>query len=167
MLIVFAGLPATGKTTIARCVAERGRATYLRIDTIETALWSTKRIDDVGPAGYVIAYALSEANLRIGQIVVADSVNPVAETREAWRAVAKAANAPLLEVELVCSDTAEHRRRAEQRSVDVPGLVPPSWATIVAREYHAWPEPHLVIDTARVTPDQAVETILSAIKRRG
>ncbi len=35
MLIVFGGLPGTGKTTLARAFAQRRRATYLRIDTIE------------------------------------------------------------------------------------------------------------------------------------
>ena len=34
MLIVLAGLPGTGKSTIARLLAVRLKATYLRIDTI-------------------------------------------------------------------------------------------------------------------------------------
>ena len=38
MLIIFGGLPASGKTTIARDLARQLGATYLRIDTIEQAL---------------------------------------------------------------------------------------------------------------------------------
>jgi hypothetical protein len=38
MLIVFGGLPGTGKTTISRAVAARRLATYLRIDAIEQAM---------------------------------------------------------------------------------------------------------------------------------
>ena len=166
MLVVFGGLPGTGKTTIASAVAERCRATYLRIDTIETALWSTNVADDVGPAGYVIAYALAEANLKLGQTVVADSVNPVTATRTAWRAAAAAAAAPILEVEIVCSDAAEHRRRVENRSADIPGLVPPTWADVVARDYEPWLEPRLVIDTARLQPGEAMATIMAAIAER-
>ena len=41
MLVVFGGLPGTGKTTLARQVADRLGATYLRIDTIEQALRSS------------------------------------------------------------------------------------------------------------------------------
>jgi predicted kinase len=37
-LIVFGGLPATGKTTIARELTRRLAATYLRIDMIEQRL---------------------------------------------------------------------------------------------------------------------------------
>src|SRR6185295_18936027 len=82
MLIVFGGLPGTGKTTVARQVADRLGATYLRIDTIEQALRETLELaDDVGPAGYVVAYALSETNLALGNVVVADCVNPVPVTR--------------------------------------------------------------------------------------
>ncbi len=38
MLVIFGGLPGTGKTTIARRLAERCHATYIRIDTIEMAI---------------------------------------------------------------------------------------------------------------------------------
>ena len=75
MLIVFGGLPGTGKTTLARAFAQERQATYLRIDTVEQALRSSGIVgDDVGPAGYMVAYALAEENLRLGRIVVADSV---------------------------------------------------------------------------------------------
>lgn len=35
MLIIFGGLPGTGKTTISKEVAKRLKAVYLRMDTIE------------------------------------------------------------------------------------------------------------------------------------
>jgi len=62
-LIVFGGLPGTGKTTLARAVAEEHSATYLRIDTIEQALRSSGVLvgDDVGPADYLIAYKVGRA----------------------------------------------------------------------------------------------------------
>lgn len=85
-LIIFAGLPATGKTTLARLLAGRLGATYLRIDTIEQALRGCGSfagpMDDVG---YRIAYAVAADNLRAGQSVVADSVNPLRIAREAGR----------------------------------------------------------------------------------
>src|SRR5688572_31093835 len=119
MLVVFGGLPGTGKTTLARQVADRLAATYLRIDTIEQALRSSLALaDDVGPAGYEIAYAVSEANLALGRTVVADCVNPLPVTRAAWRNVAARAASPIVEIEVICSDEAEHRRRVESREID-------------------------------------------------
>lgn len=38
MLIVIGGLPATGKTTLARLLASRTGAVHLRVDTIEQAV---------------------------------------------------------------------------------------------------------------------------------
>src|SRR4051812_17310242 len=110
-LIVLGGLPGAGKTTIARRVAAFSGAAYLRIDAIEQALRDSGMLaGDVGPAGYVVAYALAASNLALGRPVVADCVNPLAITRRAWRDVAARAAAPILEVEVLCSDVAEHRR---------------------------------------------------------
>ena len=122
MLVVFGGLPGTGKTTLARQVADRLGATYLRIDTIEQALRSSMALaDDVGPAGYVIAYAICETNLTLGRAVVADCVNPLPITRTSWRDVAARTAAPIVEIEVICSDDAEHRRRVDSREIDIPG----------------------------------------------
>ena len=38
MLIIFSGLPGSGKSTIARALAQQLGAVYLRIDTIEQAI---------------------------------------------------------------------------------------------------------------------------------
>ncbi len=149
MLIVFGGLPGSGKTTLASLIARERRATFLRIDTIEQALRSSGVLKgDVGPSGYVVAYALAGANLRLGQGVVADCVNPLPVTRAAWREVAAAASSPIVEIEVVCSDAAEHRHRVETRQIDVPGLVRPTWDSVQRHEYEPWAGARLVLDTA-------------------
>ena len=167
MLVVFGGLPGTGKTTLARQVADRLGATYLRIDTIEQALRSSLALgDDLGPAGYEIAYAICETNLTLGRAIVADCVNPLLVTRAAWRDVAARSASPIVEIEIICSDEAEHRRRVESRDIDIPGLVPPTWAAVAARDYEPWSEPRMVVDTAHTTSAEAVSTIMNAIERR-
>jgi len=157
MLIVFSGLPGTGKTTIARELARRMGAVYLRIDVIEQALRESGALaGDVGAAGYGVANALALSNVRVGQRVIADCVNPVRESREAWRAVALAAGVELIDILVVCSDQQEHRRRVESREGDIPGLLPPTWPSVLAHEYEAWDSPPFTLDTAALTPAQAV-----------
>ena len=118
---------------------------------------------EVGPAGYMVAYALAEANLRLGGIVVADSVNPLAITRDAWRKVAAVTASAIVEIEVVCSDANEHRRRIETRTIDIAGLTPPSWQQVIDRHYEPWDRPRLALDTANRTPAETLEELSSRI----
>ena len=161
MLIIFAGLPGVGKTALARGLARELGAVHLRIDTIEMAIWRSRMHDDrdLEDVGYQVAYGIAADNLRLGHTVIADSVNPVAATRIAWRAVAQAISVPAREVEIICSNTDEHRRRIEQRETDLPGFVPPTWDEVCSRVYEPWHGHHIVIDTAARTLEQALADI--------
>ena len=160
MLIIFGGLPGSGKTTIARALTQRLSATYVRVDTIEQAIRASGVANDVGPAGYVVAYGVAGDNLALGRTVIADSVNALEITRDAWLAVARTAGVRAVEVEVVCSDKTEHRRRVETRATDVEGLVKPTWQETVERAYSDWLGDPVVIDTALKTVDAAVDAVL-------
>jgi predicted kinase len=160
LLVVLGGLPATGKSTVATELARRTGFAYVRIDSIEQAvIRSTSLRQPLGPVGYTIGYDVAADHLRHGLCVIAECVNPLGITRKAWRAVAADNGARILEAELICSDPIEHRRRAESRTVDIPGLEPPSWQKIVGREYEPWDSDHVVIDTARQSPAATVDVL--------
>lgn len=158
-LVVIGGLPATGKSTIARALAQLHQVPYVRIDTIEQALTRSGIADVSGTAGYITGYALAAEQLRLGISVVVECVNPIEVTRNAWFATAQHNSANLLNVEVICSDPDEHRRRAEQRVVDIPDLVLPTWQEILDRDYEPWTTERLVLDTAIMNPDSAVQRI--------
>jgi predicted kinase len=163
VLFIVAGLPATGKTTVSRALAQEVGAVHLRIDTIEQAVVrSGAASHPVGPVGYTVGYALAEDLLRQGLTVVAESVNPLTVTRQAWRDVARSVGVGYLDVEMVCSDPAEHERRATTRTVDIPDLPLPSWADITAREYEAWDQDRLVLDTARLSVADCITRTIQA-----
>jgi len=168
MLLILSGLPGTGKTTIAHALARRLRAVHIRIDSIEQAIRdsgvATGSMDD---AGYRVGYAVAEDNLRLGLTVIADSVNPLPITRAAWREVGARAAKRAVEIEIVCSDPAEHRRRVESRVADIPGHALPTWADVVARDYRPWDRDLVRIDTARTGVEEAVAILSSHLQRTG
>lgn len=160
VLVVVGGLPASGKSTIAERLARLVHAPYLRVDRIEQAVvdWSSLE-HPVGAAGYAVAYALAGEQLALGLDVIVECVNPIALIRDFWVSTATGVGAAIAEVEVVCSDPVEHRRRVVTRGTDVGGLVKPTWEEIQSREYQPWDRPHLVIDSVTTTPDGAAEQI--------
>ena len=168
MLIAFGGLPGTGKTTVARALARKLAAVYLRIDTLEQAfIASGNGGADIGPAGYLAAYAVAGDNLSLGLTVVADSVNSLHITRNAWRNVALEAGVPIFEIELICSDVATHCLRVERRSADIPGFQLPTWTSVLERQYDSWESEQFVVDTANVSVEQTVEAIMQRLSLVG
>jgi predicted kinase len=163
-LIVFAGLPGSGKSAIARELARETGAVWLRIDSIEQAIQESGVVPgSLDDAGYRAAYAVARDNLRLGRDVIGDSVNPWMLTRNAWRDAGLEAGARIVEVETLCSDLGEHRRRVETRASEVPGLVLPDWQAVIGRDYHPWDRDHLTIDTAGRSIAACVELVRAAL----
>lgn len=166
-LVVFGGLPGTGKTTLASAVAARLRAAYLRIDAIEAAMWRAglPRAEPTGLGAYLAAEAVAEGALRSGCAAVVDAVNPIELARVQWRDLARRTGSRLRVVEVVCSDFEEHRRRLDARAADLEGHRVPTWADVESREYEPWTEPRLVVDTCAESVETCLRRILADVAR--
>ena len=165
MLYIFGGLPGSGKTTLSSALARELRATYLRVDVVEHAMGETGKTIE-GPEGYIVCYAIASQNLKLGLDVIADTVNPIQITREAWRNVADSLEIPYVEIEVICSDENEHRHRIETRAADIPGFVLPTWEKVRDRKYDVWDREHIVIDTAHHSVEESLNTLYKQLNKR-
>jgi predicted kinase len=151
VLIVMAGLPGAGKSSVAEAVGRAVPAPVVSVDPIEAAMLraGVARGQPTGLAAYVVAEAVADGVLALGQNVIVDAVNAVEEARRQWRALAVRHATPLAVLEVVCSDPAVHRRRLESRSRGIDGVAEPSWEAVDRRrdEYEPWTDQRLVLDS--------------------
>lgn len=165
VLFIFSGLPASGKSSLARLLAAEHGAAWLRIDTIEQSLRDLCGFEPQGE-GYRLAYSLAADNLRAGLSVVADSCNPIQLTRDEWNELAARNGAIAINIEVVCSDRDEHRRRVETRASEVAGLKLPTWSEVESREYHLWTSEHITIDTAGKSITESFDELKDKINKQ-
>ena len=164
VLFIFSGLPASGKSTLAKLIAKEYNAVYLRIDTVEQGLRDLCNWEVQGE-GYELSYRIASDNLGLGQNVVSDSCNPVNFTRQEWERVAKENNSSFINIDVWCSNKEEHRKRIETRKSDVKDLTLPDWKNVENREYHSWEKERIIIDTANKSVKESLEELHEKIKQ--
>lgn len=165
-LYIFAGLPASGKSTLAKMLAKELQAAYFRIDTVEQGIRDLCNYEVYGE-GYSLTYRIIRDNLNLGISAIADSCNTLELTRDEWNEVATSAGASFVDIEVVCSDKTEHKRRVESRGNEIETLVPPTWQQVLDREYDKWTRDRIVVDTAGISESEAFEILLDNLKSKG
>lgn len=140
LFITLAGLPGTGKTTLAKSLAKKLSLVYLRLDCIEVPFYKYNAIAGSKGEGYDAIINLARENLNLGLGVIVDTVNPLHLTRKLFRDLAKESNANLLQFELKTNDLLLHKKRIEQRKSDIVGHNLPTWDNVRTIEYEKWDE---------------------------
>ena len=144
-------------------MAKTTKATYLRVDSFEQGLKDIYKLDQVEGEGYRLSYIIAKDNLLSGNSVIADSVNPWELSRKEWNNVASSTGTRYINIEVVCSDQTEHKKRVETRTVNIPNLKPPTWQEVTNRDYHKWNMPRIVIDTANKSIENCLNELTLAI----
>jgi len=161
-LYIFSGLPGTGKTTLSKSLSSHLKAIYLRVDTIEQGLIDLCDYPVEGE-GYRLSYRIAADNLELGNCVISDSCNPINLTRQEWQEIASSRGVSFTNIEVICSDLEEHRKRVVSRKTDIDGLILPSWKEIQEREYDPWMSNRVVIDTASNRKNESFNELLSKL----
>jgi len=173
VLVVMAGLPGTGKSTIAEVLGNRLRLPVVSVDPIESAILSAGIDSDqpTGLAAYLVGETIAESVLIGGGGIIVDAVNAVTPAREQWVKLAIRRGVPIRFVEVSCSDPELHRARLEKRERQLAHLAEPSWHA-VEQSVDEWEEwdgqsaavPRITLDTVQplgVNVEQALAFLAS------
>jgi predicted kinase len=159
-LIVFSGLPGTGKSNIAEAVGRELGIPVFAKDWLEATLrrCELRASDDaqsLGYAGYELLATLAERQLQLGQSVILDSVVSTEPIRARWRELASMYGARWCVIECVCSDEMAHRARLTIRERGIPGWHELDWSEVerVKSYYAEWHDERLIIDAVNPLDD--------------
>jgi adenylate kinase family enzyme len=156
VLFIFSGLAGSGKSTLAQNISKILNAVYLRIDTIDNVLIEQCKFNLQGGESYNLAKKIIEDNLKIGNSIISDQCNPWNMTRLEFNNVAIKNNCKYMNIEIICSDKEEHKKRIENRGY-------PKWEEINKWGYEQWNEEHIIIDTANKTIEECTKELLEKI----
>ncbi|MEE1652012.1 AAA family ATPase [Brachybacterium sp. J144] len=166
-LVVLAGLPGVGKTSVAGILAARTASVHLSLDAVEDSILACglPRGWEVGVAAYEAVRAMAELNLRLGHHIVVDAVNDSDEARQTWRAAAARTGAEISFVHLVLSDATEHRRRLRGRDRGLEHVGEPTWEDVQRRrsDYAAWTDAVVEVDTGDRTADEVASLLVARL----
>jgi protein-L-isoaspartate(D-aspartate) O-methyltransferase len=172
--IWITGLPGSGKSVIARAVAERLRTagedvTVLELDTLRRSLTPAPSYSDEERE------AVYRALVHIGATLVADGRPVIFDAtahRRGWRDLARAAIGRFAEVQLTCPLAECQRREATRPRGAAPAAIyaragaPGARVPGVNVEYEPALAPELTIDTEASGVAAAADAIVEMVRRR-
>lgn len=165
-IVIFSGLPGSGKSTVSESLAKQLAYPLFSVDPIESAILRSgiQRNFETGLASYLVAQALAEEQLKIGLSVIIDAVNSVQEARDMWVQLAQRHHATLCIIECTL-ETTVHKKRIEARVRGLHGIPETTWETVeqVRREYLPWVENRLVLHTEH-TDENTIKRALEYIE---
>jgi predicted kinase len=168
MLIVVAGLPGSGKSTMADDLGRALNCAVLGVDQAEAAMWRAG-VSPSAPthhAAYLVVGALAAEQLALGHDVIVDAVNGPEPARAQWRDLAGQVGAELKFIVVECGDDHVYRDRVEHRTRNIEGFPEPTWEGVLQRrgDFPPWTDERLTIDSvnSREANLQAALEYLSA-----
>lgn len=165
-LIIFSGLPGTGKSTLAEELGKHFTIPVFAKDWLEATLLRSELMPSnpekpLGSAGYQLLTTLAERQLMLGQSIILDSVASTGTIRSTWKRLSDLYQAQWQVIECICSDESVHRQMLSRRDRNIPGWHELQWSDVenVRRYYLPWAGERLVLDIV----DRFEENLAKAI----
>ena len=160
-LIVMRGYPGTGKSTIARAIANALHAPLIDRDILrQKAVDIFGDLPLVGRFSYELMFALTEEQLRLGLSVVVDTPLTYHTTYEQSKALAQSFHMPMLVVHCQCPPQVQ-KRRLEGRKGKVSEFQITSWEEWMQWKprFENYEDEGCVIDTSNPLDDSLAKVM--------
>ncbi len=153
-LIVFSGVPGTGKSTLADATGRQLRIPVFAADWLLGSLtpFGGYHLDRLLDIGTEMLTTLAFRQLRLGQSAILDHPAEDPAARSRWQTLAHAAGAEFRVVVCTCSDQQVHAARLSGRERGIPGWHEGgNWANVERRlaQFPPWTGDVLTIDAVR------------------
>ena len=167
-LVLIAGIPGAGKSTLAESLARHLRTPIFSMDWMLGSLVLARAITDENAVEVVDFQltAVAARHLQLGIDVIVDVAGHTRVDRARWRELTERLGGVFVGVECVCSDAGLHRSRVEGRSRGIPGwhaTVPWQHVERMRGLWEPWEDDHLVLDSAVETPDSSLKRVLDVL----
>lgn len=164
-LIVFSGVPGTGKSTLADATGRELRVPVFAVDWLLGSLtpFGGYHLDRMLDIGTELIVTLTFRQLWLGQSAVVDYPAEEPAFRARLESLARAAGAEFKVVVCTCSDPGVHQARVEGRTRGIPGWHEGgNWANVQRRlaAFPPWAGEVLTVDAVR----PVTENLASVLK---
>jgi predicted kinase len=167
-VIVFTGLPGTGKSTLAESVAMAIRAPAFSADWLMGAIKPSGALASLDRPTFKEMYyrllrTLITRQLMLGQSAVLDCLVTDAVVSD-WREHVQEFDTRLYVIECVCSDGDLHRGRVEGRQRNIPGWHEIDWNHVqrMRAEFPPLSTKQLTLDAVRPL-EQNIRSVLTCL----
>jgi len=153
MLVLIAGLPGTGKTTVAKAFARRSGAVHLNSDTLrlELGLMGHYSPEDKEKV-YATLLERARTALLEGKQVVVDSTFFSEKVRAPFQALAEACGVPLRWIEVKAAEQTLRQRLSRPRPDSEADF---SVYEKIRDQFEPLPDNRLILNTDTETPESA------------
>jgi predicted kinase len=170
IVVLVAGVPGTGKSTVAETLGRTLNAPVFSMDWQLGALvvFGVLRSDNSDPMAELMLTSAIARQVTLGMSAIIDATGHTRAERRRWQSITERLGGVFVGVECVCSDEEVQRGRLEGRSRGIP-----CWPATVSWEHvkrmkelwEPWEEPHLLLDSAVSSPEENLRRVLDLIPR--